>query len=150
MKKKGQAAMEFLMTYGWAILVVLIVIGVLAVYFKPSKLTPNKVGFDGSNTIVVPEGQYKFGADGSAQVVVQNNENSALKNATLIITDDSGGSCSSGPINIPAGEKATFSCPTGLSTGNAGSAFKGKMTLTYDYGSISGKTLSGEINAKYE
>jgi len=30
--KKGQAAMEFLMTYGWAILVVLIAIGALA-YF---------------------------------------------------------------------------------------------------------------------
>jgi len=29
-QKKGQAAMEFLMTYGWAILVVLIVIGALA------------------------------------------------------------------------------------------------------------------------
>jgi len=27
MKKKAQAAMEFLMTYGWAILVVLVVIG---------------------------------------------------------------------------------------------------------------------------
>ena len=32
-KKKGQAAMEFLMTYGWAILAALIAIGVL-VYFK--------------------------------------------------------------------------------------------------------------------
>jgi len=30
--RKGQAAMEFLMTYGWAILVVLVVIGALA-YF---------------------------------------------------------------------------------------------------------------------
>lgn len=32
MDKKGQAAMEFLMTYGWAILVVLVAIGALA-YF---------------------------------------------------------------------------------------------------------------------
>ena len=31
MKKKGQAALEFLMTYGWAILVVLVVIVVDAV-----------------------------------------------------------------------------------------------------------------------
>jgi len=30
--KKGQAAMEFLMTYGWTVLVVLAAIGVLA-YF---------------------------------------------------------------------------------------------------------------------
>lgn len=32
MKTRGQAAMEFLMTYGWAILAAIIVIGVLAVY----------------------------------------------------------------------------------------------------------------------
>lgn len=36
MKRKGQAAMEFLMTYGWAILAAVIVIGVLAIYFRPS------------------------------------------------------------------------------------------------------------------
>jgi len=34
MIKRGQAAMEFLMTYGWAILAAIIVIGVLAIYFR--------------------------------------------------------------------------------------------------------------------
>jgi uncharacterized protein (UPF0333 family) len=29
MKKRGQAAMEFLMTYGWAILIVLVALGAL-------------------------------------------------------------------------------------------------------------------------
>jgi uncharacterized protein (UPF0333 family) len=43
MKTKGQAAMEFLMTYGWAILAAIIVIGVLAIYFRPSALTSNNV-----------------------------------------------------------------------------------------------------------
>jgi hypothetical protein len=42
--KKGQAAMEFLMTYGWAILVVLAAIGALAYFgvLSPSKLVPDK------------------------------------------------------------------------------------------------------------
>lgn len=42
--KKGQAAMEFLMTYGWAILVAIIAIGVLAYYgvFSPGKLVSDK------------------------------------------------------------------------------------------------------------
>ena len=37
---KGQAAMEFLMTYGWAILAAIIAIGVLAYFgvFSPGKL----------------------------------------------------------------------------------------------------------------
>ena len=42
--RKGQAALEFLMTYGWAILVVLIVIGALAYFgvFNPSNLLPER------------------------------------------------------------------------------------------------------------
>lgn len=44
MKKKAQAALEFLMTYGWAILVVLVVIGALAYFgvLNPSILLPEK------------------------------------------------------------------------------------------------------------
>lgn len=42
--KKGQAAMEFLMTYGWAILVVLAAIGALAYFgvLSPDKFLPDK------------------------------------------------------------------------------------------------------------
>ena len=43
MNKRGQAAMEFLMTYGWAILAAIIVIGVLAIYFRPGSLVTNSV-----------------------------------------------------------------------------------------------------------
>ena len=44
MNKRAQAALEFLMTYGWAILVVLVVIGALAYFgvLNPSGLLPEK------------------------------------------------------------------------------------------------------------
>ena len=47
MKRKGQAAMEFLMTYGWAILVVLAAIGALAYFgvLSPQKLLPDRTTF---------------------------------------------------------------------------------------------------------
>ena len=47
MKKKGQASLEFLMTYGWAILVVMVVIGTLAYFgiLNPSILLPEKCTF---------------------------------------------------------------------------------------------------------
>jgi len=43
-KKRGQFALEFLMTYGWAILVVLIAVSALAYMgvFNPSKTTSNR------------------------------------------------------------------------------------------------------------
>jgi hypothetical protein len=42
-KRKGQAALEFMMTYGWAILVVLAAIGALSYFgvLNPSKFTPD-------------------------------------------------------------------------------------------------------------
>ena len=47
MKKRAQAAMEFLMTYGWAILVVLLAIGALAYFgvLDPSRLLPESTTF---------------------------------------------------------------------------------------------------------
>ena len=44
MDRKAQAAMEFLMTYGWAILVVLAAIGALAYFdvLSPEKFLPEK------------------------------------------------------------------------------------------------------------
>ena len=44
MTKRGQAAMEFLMTYGWAILVVLVAIGALAYFgvLSPDRFLPER------------------------------------------------------------------------------------------------------------
>ena len=43
-QKKSQAALEFIMTYGWAILVVLVAIGALAYFgvLSPDKFLPSK------------------------------------------------------------------------------------------------------------
>lgn len=49
MKRKGQAAMEFLMTYGWAILVVLAAIAALAYFgvLSPGSMLPERTIFSG-------------------------------------------------------------------------------------------------------
>lgn len=46
-KKKGQAAIEFLMTYGWAIFIVLLSLGAIAYfgYTNPQRLLPEKCIF---------------------------------------------------------------------------------------------------------
>jgi uncharacterized protein (UPF0333 family) len=71
-QKKGQAAMEFLMTYGWAILVVLAAIGALAYFgvLSPEKLVPERTTFSApfpsSEAAVVT-------SDGTVQVALTNN-----------------------------------------------------------------------------
>ena len=44
MNKRGQAALEFLMTYGWAILVVMVIIGALAYFgvLNPTMFVPER------------------------------------------------------------------------------------------------------------
>ena len=41
LNKKAQQAIEFLMTYGWAVLVVLIAVGALAYFINPKELICN-------------------------------------------------------------------------------------------------------------
>jgi len=47
MQRKSQSALEFLTTYGWAFLVIIIMIGSLAYFgiLSPSKLLPNRCNF---------------------------------------------------------------------------------------------------------
>jgi len=83
MNKKGQAAMEFLMTYGWAILVVLVAIGALAYFgvLSPEKLLPEKC--------LIPTGSGLFcdknlvSADATADTVKIRIKNSLADTVTV-------------------------------------------------------------------
>ena len=67
--KLGQAALEYLMTYGWAVLVVLVVIGALSYFgvLSPSTLLPEKCTFAISISCVDHEVQ-----NGQVSLVLQN------------------------------------------------------------------------------
>ncbi len=71
MNKKGQAAMEFLMTYGWAILVVIAAIAALAYFgvLDPARLLPERcqssAGMDCVDKANIQEG--------SLQIALRNN-----------------------------------------------------------------------------
>ena len=69
-KRKGQAAMEFLMTYGWAILVVLVVIGALTLFVDLDSLTPNTCNIPTSEGIIC-EGWSADGTLGSESITLK-------------------------------------------------------------------------------
>ena len=83
-KKRAQAAMEFLMTYGWAILVVLAAIGALAYFgvLSPDRFLPEKctlpsgiacLDFTATSTEVVLVIQNSAGFDMTGVVVSVNS-----------------------------------------------------------------------------
>ena len=75
-KKKGQAAMEFLMTYGWAILVVLVAIGALAYFgvLSPDKFLPERCqGPSGVDSIDKAAIKIGVAGTGYVELVAKNN-----------------------------------------------------------------------------
>ena len=75
MVKKGQGALEFLMTYGWAFLVILIMIGALAYFgvLNPQRFLPDRCMFTSQfnceNPVIRNEG------DGTATILLEFRNN---------------------------------------------------------------------------
>ena len=136
MKRKGQAAMEFLMTYGWAILVVLIVIGALAYFgvLNPQQFLPQKCQF--STGLVCVDKQLT--SDGAYKLRISNGLGNAIEVTKLVIDDTQDfADCTvnlTGTDNVLlAGEEKNFDCPapTPALKLDAGQRIKAKMVLSY-------------------
>ena len=134
MKRKGQAAMEFLMTYGWAILVVLIVIGALAYFgvLNPQQFLPQKCQF--STGLVCVDKQLT--SDGAYKLRISNGLGNAIEVTKLVIDDTQDfADCDTAYTDkvLLAGEEKNFDCPapTPALTLDAGQRIKAKMVLSY-------------------
>ena len=147
MHKKGQAAMEFLMTYGWAILVVLVAIGALAYFgvLSPGKFLPE--------SCVIAPGfsceDFKIGADGSATVIIKNGAKATLTSVGVLIGAVAG-VCA--PVTVSVGSITTCTwAAAALTPGTAGDRFKSTVSLTYtEQGSTIAHTKTGDLVVKYE
>jgi hypothetical protein len=155
--KKGQAAMEFLMTYGWAILVVLAAIGALAYFgvlspdkFLPDKCTANPpfacTEYKVNSTHVYFKLQNSAGTDVSvSQILLSCNGGTNTANAT----EGAAGSILNGNSNALSWAAADL--PTGCSALTAGNKFKGTYDITYmKSGETVSHTGSGSIQVRVE
>ncbi|MFA5141731.1 MAG: hypothetical protein WC471_02075 [Candidatus Woesearchaeota archaeon] len=154
MNKKAQAAMEFLMTYGWAILVVLVVIGSLAYFgvLSPTALLPEKcfmpIGLSCTQHLV-------SATAGTAKFQFLNGLGDKITITNFLMKDANGITvCSSGPLtteilNGQSKEVSLASC-TGL--GTASEKVRFTMQATYYKGSATTfeHTLDGELLARLE
>ena len=149
--KKGQAAMEFLMTYGWAILAAIVAIGVLAYFgvFSPGRIT--------GNTIVINNPFYA----GASQVVVStsdiniemiNNGGNDLTISSITVTGVgaySGVTCTNSTIatvfSPSTSNVVNIPC---VGTLNSGEIFAGDILITYSkVGSVLSETVGGRMSS---
>jgi hypothetical protein len=143
--RKGQAAMEFLMTYGWAILAAVIVIGVLAYFgvFSPSTYVQNQC------TLSAPMGCNKGAVSATTSGVTFELVNGAGEAATNVVVAITGcGNTAAAPIATLAESTPTaitVTCAPALATGK----FKGAIAVNYTIqGSTIVQTSTGSVVAK--
>ena len=131
--KKGQAAMEFLMTYGWAILAAIIVIAVLAIYFNPSSIV--------STQTIIGTPFYSIGTTLSTtqvQVEIKNNGgvDVTISDATLTFSQPSGATCTvldagSGILTSGSSVILDFGSATPCTDLNSGDIVSADLVVTY-------------------
>jgi uncharacterized protein (UPF0333 family) len=127
--KKGQTAMEYLMTYGWAILIILIVGGLL-VYYGVFSLKPgaSKTGF-GQIDIVSP---WDYNAGGQLRIRLQNNLGQPLNVTAINITDPASSTYPATLNNVYNGVTYGYTLNTGgtstFLTGSSGVAINSTVT----------------------
>ncbi|MFH1285166.1 MAG: hypothetical protein ABIH99_01145 [Candidatus Micrarchaeota archaeon] len=152
--KRGQAAMEYLMTYGWAILVIIIVLAALLYLgvFNIGERLPERcdfpAGFQCTNQIVT----------GSTGALTFNLINAQQKQVTL-----EGAACAAADAsqpttfdtinqNIAVGSNLTVSVSTNdCPTGSAGTMLNGKIWIKYKLaGDASSRYTSGNLYTRYQ
>lgn len=142
--KKSQAAMEFLMTYGWAILIVLVAIAALYFLGVFSGKTPNTC------TIEPPFNCIDSKSIGTS-IVMQIGSLNSVKDvaATDITMTVNGVACTSITINptpLRSGGKADVTCAHTLLVDEK---FNGEIIITYaNKVGLAGKTAKGTISGQ--
>lgn len=163
--------MEFLMTYGWAILVVLVAIGALAYFgvLNPSRFLPSSCTLApgiGCDDFKVSDGTLPGGVDGTVRLVLRNGLGSDLNTVNVRITDTLGvwqctgldGAADGAPAlgdtwidgNVLQGASPPGILLTGCTTLAAGGRFKQTIALSYATSSGLTRNVSGSITSRVE
>lgn len=126
LNQKGQSALEYLMTYGWALVVMVIVVASLVALdvFNLSGTAETCAGFSAK----LGYKNHIYFANGDFNIVLNNAtgddiELKALKVAGTTLTETD--------LNVSKGSSAMYG-GKGAPTGTAGKSYKVSITVTYD------------------
>ena len=148
--KKGQAAMEFLMTYGWAILAAIVAIGVLAYFgvFSPGKLAGSSAIVN--NPFYANSWQVNT-SDVNLELTNNGGDTLIVSQITVTGTGASGtDDCDTGAITttVNPGVQGLFTVACTGATMAAGDSYAGNIQITYTKsGSSLSQTSTGTIRS---
>ena len=144
---KAQAAMEYLMTYGWALLVIVIVLGSLFYLgvFNPQTNIQDSCSIPGEISCEI----MGLSEDGVLNIKLTNLQPAQLSNVEIGWVDDNEVLYKSNPQSLNIGETKIFTLKT-QEKGSIGNSKQGKIQVSYSTGTSDlKKTLTGTILAVY-
>jgi len=133
---KGQAAIEFMVTYGWAILAALLVIGALAYFGITNPGLPDKCIFSNAfscGDYIIQEDSIRIRLTNTVGQTIYGN---APDNITAIMTD-SGNPCAvsgpsgANPDTLEPEAVLNIMCDISATPFDEGDKVKVKLTITY-------------------
>jgi len=159
--RKGQAAMEFIMTYGWAIIAILAAVSALAYFgvLNPSKYVPDKcifkTGLSCTDYVLQDNGgnlQLRFTIQNNLGEGIQlrdgDNVTAEYKDAGYITcTADNGFA-----LTISAGDSEGFTCLFGAGT-SPGAGQQARVKIRVNYVPTAGqyaKKADGEVSMQVQ
>lgn len=95
----GQSALEFLVTYAWAFIVIAIVIAAIAYFgvLRPQKILPDRCSFTVSFDCI----GYSLSTDGTFKVKLKNNVGTTITVNSLELSTDAGEDIGCTLTNVP-------------------------------------------------
>lgn len=141
-KKRGQAAMEFLMTYGWALLAIVIIGGLLWVYIGGKECGKSVSGALGQNVAIL---DHKVLANGAVTFVMENRaiddvSVTSIAGDVVSVTLAKGGS-----------SQEVTSAAAGVTAGTAGNCYKEEsVAVAYSVTGGTAHTLNTKVSGTYE
>ncbi|MDP3764962.1 MAG: hypothetical protein Q8R04_00465 [Nanoarchaeota archaeon] len=162
--RKSQAALEFLMTYGWAILVVLVAIGALAYFgvLSPDKFLPAKCTLPAGIACV----DFKVAKDidtvtpldqSGIDFVIRNSIGADMTGISISVVDKNTGTqiCAANAVPLATlnnGQQTNPAYRTGsCGTLTVGSRFDGDVKFAYtNKDSLLTKTIEGTVTGEVQ
>ena len=144
--KKGQSATEYLMTYGWAILAIVIVGALIYTQvFSNKGCTTGLNGFDMTYTITPIGNQYYL--EGTTGLIVLAVENRMDVPATITAINEI-------PLNgenlvVQQKAKTTINATIPAFIGTTGQCYSKEIRISYNTNLVSDIQSTGTINGRY-
>jgi uncharacterized protein (UPF0333 family) len=130
--KRGQAAMEFLMTYGWALLVVLIAIAALAFFglLNPDRFLPERCEIAPGLTCMDFNAEAIDDGHGNITILLNNGIGQTMRNVTISIGECGDHDVEGNDAIITSGYTQRFNI-TNCKNMNPNFRFRSDMTIIY-------------------